>query len=262
MIAFHRWILLLLVAFVPQPPIYADSGIPNVIESQYRKMPIWVAASHALDETGTFKTEIYGEQLSGSLNSHFDFLAKYSTIDASDCIAKRQVVFSEAPDIPPRSLRESTRENQRIIRLRVTGKEMGLHWSHYPATLFRALPVETIHGAVLDREVVYFAFPIGDMEIRGYQYCKTDHRFPQPPGVGDEVILFVEERILRHHDTYIELDSEPEIIILRANGTVDLAPQYVENVDDAFTSLPQSEATIHQYLAALANSSDPSWRFQ
>ncbi|MEM8963774.1 MAG: hypothetical protein AAGD38_19985 [Acidobacteriota bacterium] len=113
----------------------------------------------------------------------------------------------------------------------VTDREIGLNGQGHPTTLFRVEPIEVVRGRAFEQDAYFFAFPVAELVMGDKLFCKTDERFPRLPEVGEEVFVFFDNRDV-WVDSFINLTSEPGLVILGRSGFVELAAQFLEVPDD------------------------------
>jgi hypothetical protein len=214
--------------------VAGGDSMPQVLYTSQPEFehPIWVAAEAALAPDGTVNEELFGQSAS-TLESH---LAMEPT---DGCI--RLTEFYSQPGIGPPS-RESVELAARNVAFalhgRITGKAYGFYYST-PGQLLRLEPIELLKGGPESHAVYYVFFPVGTFSVGDYDICKTDDRYPEPPEIGDELLVTDPWRT-RKDDSFVNTWGPKGVIAIESDGTVHL-PKWVKLLGDEETVLESAE---------------------
>jgi len=76
----------------------------------------------------------------------------------------------------------------------------------------------------------HFVFvPVGDFILDGKRICKTDERFPDPPHVGDNVLLLAPNGPnwqQKQDEPFLDLQDDSGLVTLRSNSTASLPARF------------------------------------
>ena len=191
-----RSLLPVLVAvFLPAvlPGAGADpSGrIPPYIASRHgpSARPAWISASVGVNAKGGLNMEALPMGLRRSAQRQIES----GEYQKQGCIQTLEVEVDLPPDLKARgTFRDLTRNSQGILRGTVTDMDPGFGSYGSPALLLEVKVEERMKGSahIADAPYIYFEYPVAAFEAGGYRFCKKDSRWPEPPELGDSVMLF------------------------------------------------------------------------
>ena len=216
--------LLTAPALAERPRQLRDAeGIPPVIFVQLplrtADYPMFVSASVAITDEGEFNSDLFAPSVLRMLNRYPKRLDP-----VANCIVLEEF-YEEWAGSPDRSTIEKASQTAELILMaEVVGRDFGFQHM-IPGQLLRVRPERVLKGqAPLSH---YFVFlPIGTFESGPYRFCKTDSRYPKPPEIGQQVLLFV-PAIGASEEHYLDLRTETSIVTVGAEGKIDL-PQPFE----------------------------------
>jgi hypothetical protein len=195
------------------PPVLFTT-LPQVDPSY----PTFVAASAAISSDGKIDSDLFHPHAVRSLES---LLAVESATGCNEL----GPVYWELTNVPDRStLRLAARTSQLTLVGRVVEREYGFHF--FEAGQLLSIEVEeVIRGdAPLDR--YYYFHPIGDFQAGPYRICKSDSRYPEPPAIGDRVLLMVPRPVTDPSEPYLELETPEGVVVLAADGEIRLPDRF------------------------------------
>lgn len=208
----------------PQPQdIGAQPGhLPKVhfipSAASLTRYPIWVEASKVFRPDGSVDSALIpveGQRM----------LAALMTKAPDNGCVRVGPFFEDIVNPPERnSIEQATRNSRLVLRGRVSENAYGVS-GYIPGQLLRVVPEETIKGKPRDVEAYYVFIPMGRFKLGNVAVCKTDSRYPDPPRVGDEVLLFVPDEPSWQADQsepYLELLDDGGIATIHANATLSL----------------------------------------
>lgn len=174
---------------------YVPSRAPEMV------YPMWLDSSKVLNEDGTINTGLV----------HPDGVAEILAMRA----APREVgcvqfgsSFQDIVNPPSRNSPEEAAQSARLVILgKVTEKAYGLR-VFLPGQLLRVVPEEILKGSPRDVAAYFVFLPVGTFNVGSLKICKIDNRFPEPPAVGDEVLLFappIAEWQQDQHEPFLDL---------------------------------------------------------
>jgi hypothetical protein len=237
----------------PQP-VYQDIGaqpghLPKVhyIPSQAAdsSYPFWVDASMVLNADGSLNTSLLNQSAILILR---DFRAN---APEHGCLAVGHA-FVGSGSAPERKSPEQATRNSRLVLLgTVTEKAYGIG-GDLPGQLLRIVPDEIIKGQPRNIPAYFVFIPVGTFKIGSLEICKTDEFYPEPPAVGDQVLLFVPDSWdwqQNQDDPYLNLKGESGIITIHADSTVSLPQPFRARLK---TPPPSSGALLSSVRSATA----------
>lgn len=176
--------------------------------------PTFVAASAAVSSEGEINSDLFHPHAVRSLESLL------GAEPVNGCV-ELDSVYWELINVPDRStLRQTADTSQLTIVGRVVGREYGFHFFE-AGQLLEVEVEEVIRGeAPLDR--YYYFHPVGEFEAGPYRICKSDSRYPDPPQLGDRVVLMVPRPVHNPREPYLELETSEGVVVLAADGEVGL----------------------------------------
>jgi hypothetical protein len=92
----------------------------------------------------------------------------------------------------PKSFSEAVTKAKAIMQGVVTGTTGGFYAGLHPGLLIQVRIQEWVERSpdYPDTPYTYFYHPVGDFQMGSIRICKDDPSWPEPPEVGDEVLLF------------------------------------------------------------------------
>jgi hypothetical protein len=182
--------------------------------------PLWIDRSFVLNANGTINTSLIHPQ------GVREIQAIRALPRASGCTPVGPYL-QDIVNLPPReTLEQTTRSSQLVILGKVTEKAYGFKVDE-PGQLLRVVPEEILKGHPRDVLAYFVFFPVGTFKLGDLRICKTDSRYPEPPAVGDEVILFsLEWQPLDEHEPYLELEDGEGIVTIHSGGVVSLPERF------------------------------------
>jgi hypothetical protein len=201
-------------------------SMPQVLYSTRPEIeyPVWVAAEAALDPDGTVNRALFPEWAAKDIETNFGV----EPVDGCIPIGAAYEQFGIAP--PARdTVRAAARNVAFALHGRVTGKSYGFH-TGIPGQLLEIEPIELLKGGPENLAVYYAFFPVGNVPLGDRIYCKSDHRFPYTPEIGDELLVTDPWRA-RKDDRFIETWGPEGLIVIESDGSVHL-PKHMKLGED------------------------------
>ncbi|HLX10958.1 MAG TPA: hypothetical protein VKY89_24140 [Thermoanaerobaculia bacterium] len=213
----------------PQAPPPQDIGaapghLPKVhyVPSRAPEMtyPLWVDRSLVLNADGTVNTALIHPQGIREIQA----LRRLPREGGCTLVGP---TLQDIINLPPRdNLEEATQSSQLVILGKVTEKAYGVMVDE-PGQLLRVEPEEILKGHPREVPAYFVFFPVGTFKLGDLTICKTDNRYPEPPAVGDQVILFsLEWQPLDRHEPYLELEDGEGIVTIHSSGAVSLPRRF------------------------------------
>ena len=199
--------------------------IPSrVADSPY---PFWVDASMVLKADGSPNTAL----LHPGAVSLIQDLRKSTLVNG--CIPVGHY-FDSSGFASDRDTPQQGAQSSRLVILgTVTEKEYGIAGTQ-PGQLLRVTPDEIIKGQGRHGVDAYYVFmPVGNFKIGNLSLCKTDDEYPDPPAVGDQVLLFAPDQWdwqQNENDPYLNLLDASGIVTLHSNGQVSLPKRFRDHL--------------------------------
>jgi len=204
-------------------------GIPPVLSTTLPQVdpayPTFVAASAAVSADGEVNTALFHPLVVEGLQ---EILARKPV---EGCI-QLGPFYWELINVPDRStLRRAAKTSHLTIVGRVVDREYGFHFDE-AGQLLEIEVEEVIRGeAPLDR--YYYFHPVSEFEAGPHRICKSDFRYPQPPGLGDRVVLMVPRAVHDRREPFLDLETPEGVVVLAADGEVRLPDRFEnEKVED------------------------------
>lgn len=171
----------------------SQSGrIPPHIASRYgtTSHPAWISARSAVNSKGELDLEALPLGLRMSVQRQIES----GDYEKHGCIQTLEVSIDPPPGpVKARgTLGDLTRNSIAVIRGTVTDIDYGFGSYGTPALLLEVQVDERLKGSdkIADSPYVYFEYPVASFEAGGYRFCKKDSRWPEPPEIGDRMMLF------------------------------------------------------------------------
>lgn len=239
---------LLVEAAPPEKQVVArpGEGIPPVVFARlpHRSAdhPAFVSASAAFSADGEVNAALFAPSTGAMLGRQLDRVDPLR-----DCIVLEEV-YVDRVNPPDRStLPKAVHTAELVLRAEVVSRDYGFETS-VPGQLLRVRPVEVYKGEAPLAH--YFVFlPVGTFEAGPHRFCKSDYRYPEPPEIGDHVLLLVPE-LSSKEEPYLALDSEASIIAVDQDGSVRLPLLFRDEMADDGT--PGVASVVRQIEGAIA----------
>jgi hypothetical protein len=227
-------------------------------------LPIWAEASVVLTEDGKPNPAVWGndttrirEILETPADRPIYYNGKvigYSGTGYPPTPGCRDVgpTYNDYPDPAPRGTLEDAVTHSEVALLgRVIGKAYGFS-GDAPGQLLQIEPIRSF-GYPLSQPRYYFFVPNGRFRIGGVMICTTDHRYAEPPDIGAEVFLFVDNRPVDPAGVLLHVMDAGDVVPVNSDGSLRLPRQYTEAQQDATrrASTPRMKADLLARLQAL-----------
>ena len=176
----------------PNDLLGSQSGrIPAYIASRYgpTSYAAWISARSVLGSDGKLDVGALPIGMQISIQKQIES----GDYERQGCVQTLEVSIDLAgPQKARGTLGDLARNSIGILRGEVTGIDYGFGSYGTPALLLEVLVEERIKGSskIADSPYVYFEYPVASFEAGGYRFCKKDSRWPEPPEIGDSVMLF------------------------------------------------------------------------
>lgn len=170
----------------------SQSGrIPPYIASRYgpTSFAAWVSANSVVNANGELNLEALPIGLRMSVQRQIES----GDYQKQGCLQTLEVSVDQAGPIKERgTLKDLTRNSIGILQGTVTDIDAGFGSYGTPALLLEIQVTDRVKSSdkIADSSYVYFEYPVATFEAGGYRFCKKDSRWPQPPEIGDRVMLF------------------------------------------------------------------------
>jgi hypothetical protein len=219
--------------------------IPSrVAESTY---PFWVDASMVVNADGSLNTALLHPATT-------KIIQQFRRISSGSGCVPVGHYFEDTANPPERNTPEEAARNSRLVLLgTVTEREYGFAGDE-PGQLLRVTPDEIIKGQARNVGAYYVFVPIGTFRIGSLAICKTDDNYPDPPAIGEQVLLFAPDSWdwqQNQNDPYLELLDQSGIITIHANAKVSLPKRFRDHLQ-ASTSPARAEELLARVRAATA----------
>lgn len=215
-------VLVTAVAAVGQPPAEEVRGearsrevgdIPPVLYTTLRTAsPTFVTADVAIGPDGELNEKLLSPLartvLGNLLRDH-----------QGGCVEYQEVWVQRVNPADRSSLAKAVRASQLILEASVTARDYGFYDGDIPGQLLEIETDQVIRGRALDRHFIFV--PVGRFDAGPYTFCKTDSRLPEPPDIGDRVLLLIPE-IGDPEEPLLDLHDEFSLIVLDDGGGVGL----------------------------------------
>jgi hypothetical protein len=158
---------------------------------------------------------------------------KDGTYKPGKCLQFGPLSNDHAGPIQPRaSLKDLVQNSLGIVRGTVTGIDQGFGVGN-PGLLLEVRVDEWLKRSkkIADSDVLYLPYPVAEFEVGGYRFCKTDPRWPDPPRIGDTVLLFPYSAPYDPEDQVIVPDPDGFEVILGRGEGVSL-PRQLKDLSD------------------------------
>ncbi|MEM8962149.1 MAG: hypothetical protein AAGD38_11770 [Acidobacteriota bacterium] len=175
-------------------PTSAD--MPATLGSLSTGHPFWVRADLVFQRSGEVESSLLDSSLSKTLEARLGLFTQGNCIDQK----LLTVVNTNVPEVRWNSLEEAIDKTPNIIKGKVLDAAPGL-LSESLGTLARLGEIEFLKKhPLLDASSEYFLhIATARFDVDGDTFCVEDPRLPDPPNIGDEVIVF--PTYILHADT-------------------------------------------------------------
>lgn len=219
------------------PPSAADrSGrIPTHIASRFGPTsdPAWVSAASVVDRQGN----LIWDSLPFGVRTGIEIQLKNRAYKSGECLSFGPLTSDHAGAVQPRaSLKDLVENSLGIVRGTVTGVDQGFAVGN-PGLLLEVRVDEWLKRSpkIADSDVLYLPYPVAEFEVGGYRFCKTDSRWPEPPRVGDRVLLLPYRTPYDTADQMIVPDPDGFEVILEREGGIAL-PRQLKGLPDLLSA--------------------------
>lgn len=256
----HRFVLaaLLTLPGLFATPVAAErpretrqtEGIPPVLFVQLplrsADHPIFVSASIAVTDDGDFNTDLFAPSVLRMLDRYPD-----RRDPVAGCIVLEEFYEEWVGSSDRSTIEKASQTAEVILTAEVVGRDFGFQHM-VPGQLLRVRPERVLKGqAPLSH---YFVFlPIGTFESGPYKFCKTDSRYPEPPEIGQRVLLLV-PAMGSTEEHYLDLRTETSIITIGSEGEVDLPQPFERSLQRA--EAVRLDAVLDRVAAGLGKRED------
>lgn len=204
--------------------------------------PMWVDASLVFNPDGTVNTTLLHPQ------GVREMRALEAIPRVNGCVPVG-IEFQDVVNLPPRGTVEQAAQTARLVILgKVTESSYGVFVDE-PGQLLRIAPEEVIKGQPREVDAYYVFLPLGTFQMGGLKICKTDSRYPDPPAVGDQVLLFVPFQEEDQTEPLLEIQDGEGIVTIHAGGAISLPKRFQSKPG---TPLMGKEALLDRVRAAAA----------
>jgi hypothetical protein len=189
----------------------------------WRASPIWIDASLVLNRDGSINTALIPKD-----EATFSLKPLLSSPLEHGCVPTGAILqdIANAPD--RRSVEEATRNSRLVILGRVTEKAYGVE-VYIPGQLLRVVPEKILKGQPRNVPAYFVFMPVGNFKIGSVPICAQDNRYPDPPRVGDQVLLFVPDGAnweAKQGEPFLEMLDDGGIVTVHADSTVSLPARF------------------------------------
>ena len=178
------------VLFATLLPASLTAQIPQQFEgtNPSRHVPIWIAASAAVDQNENIRAETIAPTEYRALQATVEKARQRVQMQDSSASAQCDITIAGLEDgvadmgsaTSWTSLQELTR-SRRIHHGRVKGATVGF----YLGVPFTVVQVQALSDT--QPNIVYVLFPKGTVRVGGVSICTSDPRYPDVPPVGSEI---------------------------------------------------------------------------
>jgi hypothetical protein len=184
--------------------------------------PLWLDSSMILSADGTINTALVHPQVAREIKAILALPPKNGCIPVGP-------YFHDTINPPPRAtLEQATHSSLLVLLGKVTEKAYGF-LGETPGQLLRVVPEEVIKGWPRDVAAYFVFLPVGTFKLGDLTICKTDSRQPDPPAVGEQVLILASEEPGWQQDReepYLDLEDEGGLVTIHSGGAVSLPKRY------------------------------------
>jgi hypothetical protein len=230
------FLVAIILASIPLGPSLSSAAgrsgrIPAHIASRFGPTsdPAWVSAASVVDRQGN----LIWDSLPFGVRTGAEIQMKDGSYKPGGCLNFGPLSYDNAGAVQPRgSLKDLVQNSLGIIRGTVTGIDQGFGVGN-PSLLLEVRVEEWLKRSkkIADSDFLYLPYPVAEFEVGGYRFCKTDPRWPEPPRIGDTVLLFPYRTPYDPADQVIVPDPDGfEVIIERGEGLA--LPRQLKSLSD------------------------------
>lgn len=193
--------------------VEGSSPMPHMLPStDIKRPPTFVAADLVLLPDGTVDPALFRPGEERAIQRHLALKT------SGGCI--RQDFFSSyhlPADAGRSPIEERIHESENTILAKVTGRIYGYKASE-PGTLLRVEMEEALSGEA-HGSTHFIHFPVGNFEMGDFKICRTTEGFPNPPEIGDRVLLFYYDSTYSPRTEFLNIRA-PEVVVLPQSGPI------------------------------------------
>jgi hypothetical protein len=215
----------------PQDVGAQPGHLPKVHYLRDYEYPVWVDSSMVFKPNGSVNTAYLSPDGAETLRA----LQAKAPAHGCEAVGASYVDILNPPERS--SIEEATRNSRLVILGKVTEKAYGIS-DIMPGQLLLVVSEEVIKGQPRNVPAYFVFMPVGHFELGGVDICKSDSRYPEPPKIGEEVLLFVPPLPnVDQKEPFLELLDDAGIVTLRSDSTVSLPKRFtIRNPGPAKTS--------------------------
>ena len=176
------------------------------------KYPFWVDSSMLLKSDGSINAPLLSAESQHLIQVVLTKPTEHGCVQAG----ANGEDLTNAPDRS--SIEEATKTARLVILGRVTEKSYGLSIDVF-GQMLRVEPQETLKGQPRSVPAYFVFMPVGNVKVGSTTVCKTDIRYPPPPEIGDQVLLFAP-----NDPDWEANQTEPYLELLDDGGLVTIHP--------------------------------------
>lgn len=207
-------------------PLLEREGIPPVVFVQLplRSLdhPMFVSASVAITDDGELNTDLFAPDVARIINRYYE---RHDPVRG--CITLDEFYEEWAGSADRSTIEKAAQTAELVLVAEVVGRDYGFQHM-IPGQLLRVRPERVLKGtAPLAHYLVFL--PVGTFQSGPYRFCKTDSRYPEPPEIGERVLLLVPVGG-DPQEPYLDLRTEASIVTVDAGGKVDLPQPFARSL--------------------------------
>lgn len=205
------------------PTAEIDGEIPPILYSTvYNEIATFVSADVAIEPDGSVNARVLDPTaqvvIRNNLQAH-----------SGGCVLIEEVYVSSVNPADRSTLRRALRTSELVIRATVVARDYGFFQGPIPGQLLKVEVEEAIRGAA--RDWYYVFYPVAEFQAGPYRICKTDSRMPDPPGIGEQVLLMIPS-VEDPSEPFLELGDEHSVVVLDGEGLARLPATFREGRAD------------------------------
>ena len=226
--------------------------IPPILNVNYPEgdypYPSWVSLDVAFNSEGSLNRE-YFHEVDRVAIENFPY-AEWD--EAKGCFLLEEFYLSEVNPPDRSSLEKAALHSEAIVLATIQASEVGLA-SSTPGTLYLAGISRKLEGLEYTDQV-YFFIPVAEFQVENRRYCKIDRRYPKPPGLGDEVLLLVQD-VEDPAEPFVTVDGTSVIVFPRGQE-VDL-PEAFKSEGSAMGETATRDSILSEVQAVIRAKGSP-----
>jgi len=196
--------------------------------------PTFVAASAAISADGKVNTKLFHPLVVKGLER---MLAREPV---GGCI-ELGPFFWELINVPGReTLAQAAEISHLTVVGRVVDREYGFHFDEAGQLL--AVEVEEVIRGESPLDHYYYFHPIAEFEAGPFRICKSDDHYPEPPKLGDRVVLMVPRPVHDLREPFLDLVTPEGVVVLAADGEVRVPSRFRQ--EKAVDQTPSTAASV------------------